>query len=186
MEIRTIKTEELIKAKAISEGNISALDENSSDRDIALYEWDLKFHYLDAVDPDIMVGAYDNGYLIGISYILEVRGEKHLSEIIIHPDYRGKRGERSVGKQLFETMMAVIDTLSPKNNTHLDVARDNPHAKTMYEEFSYVTDTAESQDRYFRMTRKSFGNVIAHNHDHAEAQELPAVQPTHLSGQSPL
>ena len=135
-----------------------------------------------------MIGAFDNERLIGLAYTSEVKGFQHLAEIIVHPDYRGKRGERSVGKQLFETMTAILDTLSPTQETTLEVDKRNFKARSMYEQFQYAKDPDYPDKDFDLMTRQPYANItdpIGDNPYHAQVLESQRVQPIHLPDQSP-
>jgi len=180
MEIRCLTQNDLRAEKARADENMIALDENTSHKMLELYQWNLKFYYLDAVHPDIMVGVLDNNKIIGLSYISDVQDGKHLAEIIVHPDYRGKRGQRSVGKQLFETMMGVIDTLSPNATTHLEVGKDNGRAQALYTNFRYAVDSKRDHEEFNWMNREPYAHITdpeADNPYHALMLESMRVQP---------
>ena len=117
-----------------------------------------------AIEDHHGYGMFDKNQLVGAIYFSEHdHGDKTALEIksfLIHPEYRG----RGAGKQLFESILAVVDTESDRPLSTLFVSAQNQNAIGIYEGFGYKSDgTVKFSDHdndYIAMEREAFAHIF--------------------------
>lgn len=117
-----------------------------------------------AIDSDQGYGIFDKNELVGAIFFSEKdENDKTALEVksfLIHPDYRG----RGAGKQLFESILAVVDTEADKPLSTLFVSANNKNAIGIYEGFGYQTNGSvqfsDQENDYIEMERGAFAHIF--------------------------
>lgn len=117
-----------------------------------------------SIESDQGYGIFDRDKLVGAIFFSEDKDQDRtaleIKSFLIDPDYRG----RGAGKQLFESILAVVDTEADKPLSTLFVSANNKNAIGIYEGFGYKTDGSvqfsDQDNDYIEMERGSFAHIF--------------------------
>lgn len=125
-------------------------------------------HWFKTIDQELAVGMFNGNELIGLSYAVDqnpgMNDPRYRQDnLLIHPDFAGKG--KGLGKQLFESLLAMIDSSSPENSSFGYVGDDNKAMQALHERYGSVAGgnehTYTKEGRTYRpWTRSPFAHII--------------------------
>lgn len=162
MQIRRLTEKDIEQAIALEH----ACDERAPKTQERWMYWFIKF------DQEQAYGYFNHNQLIGLIYRMNISNDKNdpiygNGHIMMHPSFQAK----GHGKHLLESMLAVVDTLSPDRPSTLKVLYNSANAIGLYEKYGYKT--ISSNDGMHTMSREPFAHITdskADTLDHAPAQ----------------